>query len=85
MGISEIAAAEGLSPEYTAKLIDEEVQSIVKKMEGTALEVLRTNRNKLDALAKELMEHETLDNSEVSALFDRVADQTGNDGLAKSA
>lgn len=71
--------------EHTAQLIDEEVQSIVKKMEDKAQEVLRANRNKLDALAKELMEHETLDNSEVSALFERVDDQTGDDDLAKSA
>ena len=71
--------------EHTAQLIDEEVQSIVKKMEDKAQEVLRANRNKLDALAKELMEHETLDNSEVSALFERVDDQTNDDDLAKSA
>lgn len=55
--------------EHTAMLIDEEVQAIVKKMEEKSQALLNTNRAKLDALADELMEHETLDNAEIDELF----------------
>jgi len=71
--------------EHTAQLIDEEVQSIVKKMEDNAQKVLGANRNKLDALAKELMEHETLDNAEVDEVFKRIDSRTQDEGLARSA
>ncbi|MGA7878187.1 MAG: cell division protein FtsH, partial [Desulfoferrobacter sp.] len=71
--------------EHTAQLIDEEVQSIVKKMEDNAQKVLGANRNKLDALAKELMEHETLDNAEVDEVFKRIDSRTQDEGLAQSA
>ena len=55
--------------EDTARIIDEEIQRIVTEMEEKAINTLRTNRAKLDALAAALMEHETLENNEVDRIL----------------
>jgi cell division protease FtsH len=59
--------------EHTAQLIDEEVQKIIRQMEETAEAELAKNRDKLDALAGLLMEHETVSKEEVDHLFDSDA------------
>ena len=45
----------------TAKLIDEEVRSIIDHCYGTAKQILTDNRDKLDMMAEALMKYETID------------------------
>jgi cell division protease FtsH len=55
-----LPGASGVSDE-TQRLIDEQVRAIVAGARTEVLDLLRTNRDKLDALAHALLEHETLD------------------------
>jgi cell division protease FtsH len=52
-----------VSPD-TQKLIDAEVRRIVEEAHHDAVELLLQNRDKLDSLARALLEHETLDQDE---------------------
>ena len=54
--------------ERTQELIDAEMRRIVDDAHQKVLELLRENRNKLDALAEALLEHETLDEDEAYAV-----------------
>jgi cell division protease FtsH len=58
--------------EHTARLIDEEIKSIVGKMEKKAEETLGTNRESLDALSEQLLEHETLTKDEVDEILEKT-------------
>jgi ATP-dependent Zn protease len=49
----------------TARLIDAEVRRILDESYAEAARLLRQQRQKLDALAKALLEHETLDEQEI--------------------
>lgn len=60
--------------EHTAQVIDEEVQGILRDLERKAEGVLKPNRDKLDALANGLIEHETLDKKEVDELLGLTSD-----------
>jgi cell division protease FtsH len=55
-----------VSPE-TQRLVDEEVRRIVEEAHEEVLELLRTNRDRLDVLAESLLEHETLDEDDAYA------------------
>ena len=55
--------------EETARMIDKELRRIVQEMEGKAEKIIESNREKLDILAKALVEHETLDKEEVDRLL----------------
>jgi cell division protease FtsH len=55
-----LPGASGVSDE-TQRLIDEQVRSLVAGARTEVLDLLRANRDKLDALAHALLEHETLD------------------------
>jgi cell division protease FtsH len=55
--------------EDTAKLVDEEVKKIIDECYGIAKSKLTENKDKLDLLAKRLMEKETLDEAEVRELL----------------
>lgn len=55
--------------EHTARLIDEEVRKIMLDMEGKAEEILKTNRQKLDGLANNLIEKETLYKKDIEDLL----------------
>lgn len=55
--------------EETARLIDEEVRKILKEMEHKAIEILKSNKDKLDALVQSLLEHESLSKQEVDQLL----------------
>ena len=55
--------------EHTARLIDEEVQRIVRGMEELALKTLERNRKALDALTKGLLERESLGKPEVDRII----------------
>ncbi len=58
--------------EATAQAIDAEVRAIVEAAHNDAYKALTLNRKVLDALAKELMERETLNQDEISVLFKNV-------------
>ena len=58
--------------EATAQAIDAEVRAIVEAAHDDAYKALTANRKILDALAKELMERETLNQEEIAVLFKNV-------------
>ena len=58
--------------EATAQAIDAEVRAIVEAAHDDAYKALNANRKILDALAKELMERETLNQEEIAVLFKNV-------------
>jgi cell division protease FtsH len=51
--------------EATAELIDAEVQRILQSSYEEAVRIIREQRESLDALARALLEHETLDEQEI--------------------
>ena len=55
-----------LSPD-TQKLIDDEVRRVVVGAHEQVVELLQDNRDRLDRLAKALLEHETLDEDDAYA------------------
>jgi cell division protease FtsH len=54
----------------TARVIDEEVEKILREQEERCRVVLRENRHGLDLVARALMEHETIDGDEVQRLIE---------------
>ncbi|HEX2381237.1 MAG TPA: ATP-dependent zinc metalloprotease FtsH [Acidimicrobiales bacterium] len=54
----------------TARVIDEEVEKILREQEDRCRVVLGENRHGLDLVARALMEHETIDGDEVRRLID---------------
>lgn len=54
----------------TARVIDEEVERILRQAQERCREVLTENRNGLDLVARALLEHETIDGTEVSRLLE---------------
>jgi len=54
----------------TARVIDEEVERILRQEESRARRILRLHRRGLDGVARALLEHETLDGDEVSRIVD---------------
>ncbi len=58
--------------ESTAQAIDAEVRAIVEAAHNDAYKALTLNRKILDALAKELMQRETLNQDEIAVLFKNV-------------
>jgi cell division protease FtsH len=57
----------------TARVIDEEVERILRAQEERTREILLTHRTGLDALAKALVAGETVDGAEVGRLVDEAA------------
>lgn len=55
--------------EYTAHQIDTAVKKILLEAKNKALEILTEHRDQLDLLAKELLEKETLDDSQIRSLL----------------
>jgi cell division protease FtsH len=53
----------------TARVIDEEVERILRDQEDRCRVTLREHRNGLDLVARALLEHETIDGSEVTRLI----------------
>ena len=58
--------------EATAQQIDKEVRAIVESAHNDAYKALTLNRKVLDALAKELMERETLNQEDIAKIFKNV-------------
>ncbi len=56
----------------TARVIDEEVERILRQEESRARRILRVHRRGLDAVAQGLLARETLDGAEVSRLVDEA-------------
>jgi len=54
----------------TARVIDEEVERILREQEDRCRITLRGNRNGLDLVARALLEYETIDGAEVMRLID---------------
>src|SRR5580765_7147646 len=54
----------------TARVIDEEVEKILREQEDRCREVLGANRGGLDLVARALLEHETIDGDEVKRLIE---------------
>jgi cell division protease FtsH len=59
----------------TARVIDEEVERILREQEERCRQTLRTHRAGLDAVAGALLEQETLDGAEVRRLIDLAQSQ----------
>ncbi len=57
----------------TARVIDEEVERILREQEDRARATLREHRGGLDLVARNLLEKETIDGAEVGALVDQAA------------
>jgi cell division protease FtsH len=57
----------------TARVIDEEVERILREQEDRGRRTLRQHRAGLDAVAAALLENETLDGAEVGRLVDEAA------------
>jgi cell division protease FtsH len=55
--------------EYTAQIIDQEVQQMLKEMENKAMEILQHHRDKLVLLVESLLENETLNRHDVDQLI----------------
>ncbi len=62
-------AEPGSFSEDTARKIDEEVVTLIRKCERQAAEILKLHRNELDLLANGLLEHETLAGHEIERLL----------------
>lgn len=56
--------------EKTAQIIDEEIRLIIRNMEQKAEDTLSAHRNRLDLLARELIERETLSKNEIENIID---------------
>jgi cell division protease FtsH len=54
----------------TARVIDEEVERILREEETRARRVLRVHRRGLDAVARALLEHETVNGEQIGTLVD---------------
>ncbi len=80
----EVARTQDYSDE-TARLIDEEVNQILRDAMERARTILRTHKDKLDLLAKTLLERETLDGQEVEELikYGRILTDQERNGLAQ--
>jgi cell division protease FtsH len=69
----------------TARLIDEEIRNLVETGERRAREILTSRLDDLHALAKGLLEHESLSGEEVKALLrgEPIVRDSGDDNTAK--
>ena len=58
--------------DHTSKIIDDEVERILREQEARAIEVLTLHRRGLEALAHALLEHETLDGEAAAHSIDEA-------------
>jgi cell division protease FtsH len=62
-----------MTPEYsqkTAELIDKEVKTLIDEAYAKAFELIETNKDKIEAVAKALLKYETLDAEDVKTILD---------------
>jgi cell division protease FtsH len=65
----------------TARVIDEEVEKILREQEDRCRVTLRANRHGLDLVARALLEHETIDGEEVQRLIELGRAGTPSDAV----
>lgn len=58
--------------EQVAFEIDEEIKNIVEERYALAIKLLTENRDMLEAISKELLDKETIDEKEFEQIMDRV-------------
>jgi len=68
----------------TARVIDEEVERILREQEDRCRDTLTTHRNALDLVARALLEHETIDGAEVLRLVEVGGGGASTNGAAPS-
>ena len=61
-----LPGASDISP-VTRQLVDEEVRHLIEQAHEEVTQLMSANRDKLDALAQALLEHETLEQDEAYA------------------
>lgn len=69
----------------TARIIDEEVEKILRDQEQRCRDTLTTHRNGLDLVARALLEHETIDGAEVERLIGVAAGAPASNGSGDAA
>lgn len=65
--------------EQTAKIIDDEVHTIISRALETALDLIKKNRKKLDEVSEELLKKEVLNDDDIKRLFGELK-KTKSDG-----
>jgi cell division protease FtsH len=70
--------------EHTSQIIDDEVELILRAQEQRALEVLSRHRGGLDAVARALLDEETIDGETVGALVDQAYGKPVHEAGAKT-
>lgn len=60
--------------EDTARMIDTEIQAIIRDMEEICKAILDKHRNALNAVAETLIEHETLDDDDIEKIIEEKAE-----------
>jgi len=58
--------------DHTSKVIDDEIERILREQESRAIEVLTLHRRGLESLTRALLEHETVDGAEAARLIDEA-------------
>jgi cell division protease FtsH len=78
-GVGPLLPGAAESSPDTQKLVDDEVRRIVEEAHREVVALIQANRDKLDSLAKALLEHETLDEDDVYAAagVPRTAESSG--------
>jgi len=71
--------------EDTARVVDSEIARILRQQEERAIELLSRHRGGLDAVARSLLERETLDGSEVGRLVDTAYGRPVHDDATLAA
>ncbi len=77
----ELVTRNGLS-EKLAEIIDREVLRILKRAEKTAEDILRENEDKLHALARALLERETITGEELDEILGLPKKDEGGEGIS---
>jgi cell division protease FtsH len=71
--------------EHTGQIIDDEVERILRAQEQRSLEILTRHRHGLDAIAKALLEQETIDGAAVGHLIDEAYGRPVHESGKKAA
>ncbi|MEL4503688.1 ATP-dependent zinc metalloprotease FtsH [Luteococcus sp. H138] len=69
LGMSGSQPSRGYS-DITAAVVDEEVSKLLMAAHQEAFDCLKENREVLDELVRQLLEHETLDKAQIAAIFE---------------
>ncbi|MGH9020098.1 MAG: ATP-dependent zinc metalloprotease FtsH [Acidimicrobiales bacterium] len=70
--------------DHTSKMIDDEVERILREQEARAIEVLTLHRRGLEAVTHALLEHETLDGETAARLIDEAHGEPVHDRATKT-